>query len=49
MQELQHTFGCQITRIGTVMAKSHGVQVVDARGKVVHPMTRGFDHFRSGR
>lgn len=49
MRELQHKFGCQMTRIGRVMPETYGVQVVDACGKAVRLGTHGFDHFRAER
>jgi thiamine-monophosphate kinase len=47
MRDLQHTFGCEMTRIGVVMSKSYGIRLVDAQGHRVPVGTLGFDHFRS--
>jgi thiamine-monophosphate kinase len=47
MQQLQHRFGCQTTRIGRVMPKAYGVRVLDAKGTPIPIATQGFDHFRS--
>lgn len=45
MRELQHTFGCKMTRIGHIMPSADGVRAVDAQGAYVGPA--GFDHFQT--
>lgn len=45
MRELQHTFGCTMTRIGAITDRSRGVRAIDAQGKPLRLAIYGFDHF----